>query len=193
MVHSPPPGDPQWQELRSSFTFRDKNLNELLLAGPNLGASLLGVLLRFREHSIAISSDIKGMFHQVRLLLEDRPLLRFLWRDLQASNQGCTIGRFFHLGRHVLQVLLHTLYRGTYMITVSSGDAVRESIKTHFYVDNWRQSFSSPDMAKEIVDKMRELFKAAGFELRQWASNTPEVSNQQQPTYARRSTVKQFH
>lgn len=28
-------------------------------------------------------SSIKGMFHQVRLLPEDRPLLRFLWWDLQ--------------------------------------------------------------------------------------------------------------
>ncbi|KAJ8400032.1 hypothetical protein AAFF_G00400710 [Aldrovandia affinis] len=47
-----------------SFTYKDQNLNELLLSGPNLGVSLLGVLLRFREHSTAISSDIKGMFHQ---------------------------------------------------------------------------------------------------------------------------------
>lgn len=70
-----------------SFTYRDQNLNELLVSGPNLGASLLGVLLRFREHSIAISSDIRGMFHQVRLLPEDRPLLRYLLCDLQRDSQ----------------------------------------------------------------------------------------------------------
>lgn len=61
-----------------SYTHKDKNLNELLISGPNLGASLLGILLRFREHCVAVSSDIKGMFHQVRLLPEDHPLLRFL-------------------------------------------------------------------------------------------------------------------
>lgn len=66
-----------------SFTYRNQNLNELLLTGPNLGATLLGVLLRFREHSIVVSSDIRGMFHQVRLLAKDHPLLCFLWRDLQ--------------------------------------------------------------------------------------------------------------
>lgn len=70
-----------------SFTYRDQNLNELLVSGPNLGASLLGVLLRFREHSTAISSDIRGMFHQVRLLPEDRPLLRYLWCDLRRDSQ----------------------------------------------------------------------------------------------------------
>lgn len=41
--------------INCPFTYREKNLNELLLAGPNLGTSLPGVLLRFREHSIAIS------------------------------------------------------------------------------------------------------------------------------------------
>lgn len=66
-----------------SFTYQGSNLNALLLPGPNLSSSLLGVLLRFREYATAVSSDVKGMFHQVRLLPEDRPLLRFLWRDMR--------------------------------------------------------------------------------------------------------------
>lgn len=70
------------------FTYKGQNLNELLLLGPNLGASLLGVLLRFSEHSFAISSDIKGMFHQVRLLPKDRPLLRFISRALQKDSHA---------------------------------------------------------------------------------------------------------
>ncbi len=69
-----------------SFQYQGHNLNELLLPGPPLGPSLLAVLLRFREHSLAFSSDIRGMFHQVRLLPTDRPLLRFLWRDLKQDN-----------------------------------------------------------------------------------------------------------
>ncbi len=65
-----------------SHQYRGQSLNQYLLPGPTLGASLLGVLLRFREHPVAVSGDIKAMFHQVRLLPEDRPLLCFLWRDL---------------------------------------------------------------------------------------------------------------
>ncbi|KAJ8410501.1 hypothetical protein AAFF_G00194050 [Aldrovandia affinis] len=68
------------------FNYRGESLNDHLLPGTNLGASLLGVLLRFREHSIAITSDIKGMFHQVCQLPEDRPLLRFLWCDKNWDN-----------------------------------------------------------------------------------------------------------
>ncbi|KAJ8361751.1 hypothetical protein AAFF_G00427910 [Aldrovandia affinis] len=57
------------------------------------------------------------------------------------------------------------------------GDEVCESIERHFYVDNWLQSFSSPDGAKEVIDKLRGLLMEGGFELRQWASNIPEMSS----------------
>lgn len=69
-----------------SFQYQGHNLNELLLPGPVLGPVLLPVLLWFREHAIAFSSEIRGMFHQVKLLSTDRPLLRFLWRDMKRDN-----------------------------------------------------------------------------------------------------------
>ena len=41
--------------------------------------SLVGVLLRFRQGTIGIAADIKGMFHQIRVRKEDQDSLRFLW------------------------------------------------------------------------------------------------------------------
>ncbi|XP_057695896.1 uncharacterized protein LOC130918045 [Corythoichthys intestinalis] len=41
-----------------SYRFRGQSLNDSLLPGPTLGPSLLGVLLRFREHTVALSADI---------------------------------------------------------------------------------------------------------------------------------------
>lgn len=35
------------------------------------------------EEQVAISGNIKGMFHQVRLLPKFRPLLQFLWPNLK--------------------------------------------------------------------------------------------------------------
>ncbi len=69
-----------------SYQYQGQSLNQYLLPGPTIGASLLGVLVRFREHPVAVSGDIKAMFHQVRLIPEDCPLLRFLCRNLKMDE-----------------------------------------------------------------------------------------------------------
>ncbi|KAE8276983.1 hypothetical protein D5F01_LYC25284 [Larimichthys crocea] len=159
-----------------SFQYQGHNLNELLLPGPPLGPSLLAVLLRFREHALAFSSDIRGMFHQVRLLQSDKPLLRFLWRDLRPENPpsvyewqvlpfGTTCSpccATFALQKHVQD---HS----------QPGEDVQVIIEKSFYVDNCLHSLTSREAARVLVDKLRHLLAEGGFELRQWASNDPTI------------------
>ncbi|XP_026061422.1 uncharacterized protein LOC113045324 [Carassius auratus] len=159
-----------------SFQYHGQNLNELLLPGPVLGPSLLAVLLRFREHSVAVSSDIKGMFHQVRLLPEDKPLLRFLWRDLNAQElpsvyewQVLPFGTTCSPCCAVFALQKHAIDHS------QPGDDVRNSVLKSFYVDNCLQSFTSAEEAKCFVDRIRTLLADGGFELRQWSSNAPST------------------
>lgn len=159
-----------------SYQYRGQSLNDYLLPGPTLGASLLGILLRFREHAVAVSGDIKGMFHQVRLLPEDRALLRFVWRDStreeppalyewQVLPFGTTCSpccATFALQRHDID-------------NSQPDEEVRFSVERCFYVDNCLQGVPTVVEAKHLVDKLRALLASAGFDLRQWASNEPEV------------------
>lgn len=159
-----------------SFHYQGHNLNEYLLAGPTLTSTLLGVLLRFREHAIAITSDIKGMFHQIRLLPEDKPLLRFLWRNMQRDTpvsvyewQVLPFGTTCSPCCATFAVLKHV------QENTLPGEETRVAVEKHFYVDNFLQSVTSIDKATELVNKIQALLVSGGFELRQWASNIPSV------------------
>ena len=58
-------------------------LNDELLVGPDLLTNLSGVLLRFREELVAVAADTEAIFHQCRIIEEDQPALRYLWRNLE--------------------------------------------------------------------------------------------------------------
>ena len=67
--------------LNGAAKFHGVSLNSKLLTGPDLLQTLIHVLMRFRQHPYAVSADIEGMFLQVGVITEDRPSLRFLWRE----------------------------------------------------------------------------------------------------------------
>ena len=159
-----------------SHQYLGQTLNQYLLPGPTLGASLVGVLLRFREHPIAVRGDIKGMFHQIHLLPEDRPLLRFLWHDLKVDEPtrvfewqvlpfGTTCSpccATYALQRHVTD-------------HCQPEDILRFSVDHCFYVDNCLQHVRTPEEARQLVNRLRDLLSLAGFKLRPWACNEPSV------------------
>ncbi|KAL0149827.1 hypothetical protein M9458_054875 [Cirrhinus mrigala] len=144
--------------------------------GPTLRASLLGVLLRFREHAVAVSGDIRGMFHQVRLLPEDQPLLRFIWRDMKHENppdifqwQVLPFGTVCSPCCATFALQRHAREHG------GPGAGIQHSVEHCFYVDNCLQSVHTAEEAKELVDRLRVVLASGGFKLRQWACNIPYV------------------
>ncbi|KAJ8357474.1 hypothetical protein SKAU_G00202680 [Synaphobranchus kaupii] len=175
-----------------SFRHQGASMNDQLLPGPSLGPSLLGVLLRFRQHQVAVSGDIRSMFHQVRLLPEDRSLLCFIWRDLHCedppdvyewqvlpfgttSSPCCAI---FALQQHARN------HQDDYPDTL-------QSVQHSFYVDNCLESFPTIPAATQRVNQLRTLLAEGGFDLRQWASSQPTVIAHL-PADARSSATEQW-
>lgn len=132
-----------------SFNYQQVCLNDNLLPGPTLSAPLLGVLLRFREHAVAISGDICDMFHQVCLLPEDQPLLRFLWRDGERERSPDVCGwRVLPFGTTCsLCCATYALQHHVQEHSEGNEDVV-QSVLQSFYVDNCLQSLQSQDQAK---------------------------------------------
>ncbi|XP_061165100.1 uncharacterized protein LOC133174074 [Saccostrea echinata] len=65
----------------SSAKFEGKSLNDILLTGPDLTNSLLGVLVRFRREKVALIGDIEQMFYCFKVCEPHRNFLHFLWHE----------------------------------------------------------------------------------------------------------------
>lgn len=66
-------------DFDSSASCEGVSLNDVLLTGPDLNTSLLGVLMRFRKEQVASTADIEHMFHCFVVKEDHRDFLRFLW------------------------------------------------------------------------------------------------------------------
>ena len=66
--------------------YRNCSLNEHLLKCPDLLNNLVSIVIRFRLGQFVVTSDIKQMFHQVRVREEDRDALRFMWGKILTAT-----------------------------------------------------------------------------------------------------------
>ena len=154
------------------------SLNSTLLKGPDELVNLVGILQRFRERKIAISGDIKEMFHQVLISKEDQQAHRFLWRDgdqrrepdvfvMQVMTFGATCSP--SLAQYIKNTNAEK-FKDKYP------RAVQAIIKNH-YVDDLLDSMDTVEEIVELVHQVRQIHKDAGFEIRNFNSNSKEVEN----------------
>ena len=153
--------------------FRDESLNSNLLTGPDLLNNLVGVLLRFREHPVAVLSDIEGMFMQIAVRQEDQSALRFLWMIDNSIRQ-------FQFTRLIFGATCSP-FCAIYVLNKCAEDnksefpAALNAIKHHFYMDDYIQSLPTISEAKEVISQTTRCLKNGGFRLTKFVSNQPDV------------------
>lgn len=151
------------------------SLNDVLLKGPDLLASLPGVLLRFREHKVAISGDIKEMFHQILVKESDRKYQRFLWRRSERDSvevyEMCVLTFGASCSPSCSQFVKNLnaeRFREHFPLAV-------EAIQTNHYVDDWLQSVDSSAEAIRLATEVRNIHQEGGFFIHKWISNDGSV------------------
>ena len=171
---------PTKKKLRIVFDaaarFEGKCLNDALLPGPDLLQSLFGVLLRFRQRPVAVVADIKEMFLRIRVRPEDRDAIRYLWRGEDRRGKPreyrMTSVIFGAASSPATAIFVKNLNAQKHEQRYP--DAAKAIVRNH-YMDDYLQSFATPEEASRISEEVNIVHKAAGFELRQWASNRREV------------------
>lgn len=128
-----------------SASYEGTALNDRLLQGPDLTNTLLGVLTRFRQDSVAFMGDIESMFPQVRVSREHHDFLRFMWwpnGDLsQDLEEYCMVVHLFGATSSP-SIANFALRRTADDTAIAFGSQVYNSIKRNFYVDDCLKSIS---------------------------------------------------
>lgn len=159
----------------SSRSSNGTSLNDHLYSGPKLQANLVSVLIEWRFPRIVATADIAQMYRQIIVAPEDRDFQRIFWRPssdlplqeyrLNTVTFGVSCAPFLAL--RVLQQL-------------KQDDGARFPLAARvlehgLYVDD--NLFGADDVqgAKQIKDQLIKLLAGGGFILRKWASNSPEL------------------
>merc|ERR1711867_314251 len=87
---APKPGKPN--QVRVCHDAKAKvhgvSLNDMLLDGPDIGSSIVGIIMRFRAGGeVALGADIKGFYHEVFIDEMDEGVFRYWWFKCQDMNR----------------------------------------------------------------------------------------------------------
>lgn len=162
----------------SSAQFEGTSLNDVLLPGPNLNNSLLGVLIRFRKNPVAITADIQQMFHCFLVKEDCRDVLRFVWHKHNDLSEEVTD---FRMRVHVFgnspspAVAIFGLRRAAQHGEEHYGSDVRQFIERDFYVDDALKSVSTEKEAIDLLKRTQEMLATSNLRLHKIASNKLEV------------------
>ncbi|XP_051239353.1 uncharacterized protein LOC127353832 [Dicentrarchus labrax] len=148
----------------SSAKHEGLSLNDVLLCGPDLNNTLIGVLLRFRKEPVAVTAD--------------KPVKEFRMTVHVFGNSPSPAVAIFCLRRAASEA------------TESTPEA-REFVMRNFYMDDGLASFPTETDAIKVLQSSQEMLAESNIRLHKIASNSSSVM-QAFPTEDWAKGVKDF-
>ena len=162
----------------ASAKYQGVSLNDVLLAGPDLTNSLLGVLMRFRKEPVAMTADVQKMFYFFPVWEQHRDFLRFSW---YSDNNPDKERIEYHMKGHVFgnrpspSVASYGLQKIAEISGVKYGANVQK-FTDDFYVDDGLTSTPTVGCAVDLMKRTQQALKEYGIvKLHKIASNSTEA------------------
>ena len=151
------------------------SLNDILIVGPTVTSPLINVLLHFRFHRIALTTDISRMYRAVALDQSDRDLHRFVWR--KDPSEPLKDYRMIRVtfGVSASSFIANMCVKQNAIDHASKYPLARKVVDESFYVDDGLTGADTVDEAVELHNQLQSLFNEGGFLLRKWNSSDPTV------------------
>ena len=155
-------------------------LNDCVYTGPPFAENIFDVLLRFRVNQVALTGDVEKAFLMVRMIEEDRDVLRFLWvDDIDKFSPEIVVLRFTRVvfGVSSSPFLLNATIKHHIEQYKEADPEFVETFLRSIYVDDLSSGASEVDAAYELYLKSKLRLAEGGFNLRKFASNCPELTS----------------
>ncbi|XP_062702438.1 uncharacterized protein LOC134285524 [Aedes albopictus] len=154
------------------------SFNSELMTGPDNLMGLFGVLLRFREHSIAVSGDIMEMFQQIKIIKEDQYAQRYLWRNCNPDAQpNIYVMESMIFGSTCSPACAQAVKNYNAKLFENQFPVASTAIVNQHYVDDYLDSFSSMEEAIKTVNEIIKIHQYGGFFIRNFISNKNKLIN----------------
>nr|CAI5832957.1 unnamed protein product [Callosobruchus analis] len=126
------------------------SLNDKLKVGPTIQQELVNILIRFRQHSIVITSDVEKMYRQVNIKLQHQDLQRILWRaepEHDIAHYNLTTVTYGTASAPFLAIrCLHEVFN----LCEKTHPVASQVIRRDFYVDDLITGASSTQEARQL-------------------------------------------
>jgi len=149
-------------------------MNDQLLQGPDLTNNLTGVLLRFSHEQVALMADVKKMFHQVHITLDDCHASHFLWwEDTVLSKNPVDHQMLVHLfGASPFPSCASLALKKTAKdFGGNLNTQTVDTVKRNVYVDDCVKSVAAFPEATRLANHLVQLLIKRGFHCTKWISN----------------------
>lgn len=150
-------------------------LNDILHTGPTIQDDLFSILLRFRMPRFVFTADIEKMYRQILLSEEDQKYQLIYWRRnphetlknyrLRTVTYGTTTAPYL-----AIKCLQRLAEEGAHKYPLGSA-----ALSKDFYVDDCMTGSDSLVTAKMCQEQVTALLTTAGFKLRKWCANHPQL------------------
>ncbi|XP_033106332.1 uncharacterized protein LOC117108428, partial [Anneissia japonica] len=164
--------------FNSSSVCNGVSLNDHFHKGPDLLNNLMGVIMRFREHRVAIAGDISKMFYQVKIPLQDMHVHRFLWRNFEQRTPDTYVLTIVTPGDKPAPAMAITALLKTAKENEHDYPEAAKVLQSDTYMDDICTSVQSEHSAVKITEDIDQVLSTAGFKVKKWVSNAKLNRNQ---------------
>lgn len=153
----------------------DVSLNDLLFTGPKLQRHISDVVSRFRLHAFVMTTDICQMYRQILICPEQRTYQHILWRSSSEQPlQEFRLNTVTYGLRSSPYLALRCLKELADKYTFEYPGAASVLYKD-IYVDDILTGADTLSGARALQQELVSLLRHAGFELKKWAANDPDL------------------